>query len=103
MYNPPFLENELLVKLAATINKMHVKEESSGNKRAEFSPLSPLTPLSIVKPGMANVDPLAGLLGNDTTESSSSASQSSSAAQPAPESKRQKKLAKKPKRVMIRG
>ncbi|KAK3821317.1 MAG: signal recognition particle, SRP19 subunit [Benniella sp.] len=94
-------KNELLVKLAASINNMHAKEETSGHKRSEFSPLSPLTPLSIVMPGMANADPL-GLLGGDTTESSSSA-QSSSAAQPTPESKRQKKLAKKPKRVMIRG
>jgi hypothetical protein len=96
-----FVENELLVKLAASINKMHAKEVTSGHKRSEFSPLSPLTPLSIVMPGMADADPL-GLLGGDTTESSSSA-QSSSAAQPTPESKRQKKLAKKPKRVMIRG
>ncbi|KAF9205837.1 signal recognition particle subunit [Haplosporangium sp. Z 27] len=94
-------KNELLIKLAATINKTHAKEESSGHKRSEFSPLSPLTPLSIVMPGMANADPLAGLLGgNDTTESPA---QSSSTPSTAPKSKRQEKLAKKPKRVMIRG
>ncbi|KAI7832485.1 SRP19 protein-domain-containing protein [Gamsiella multidivaricata] len=96
-------KNELLIRVAASINKMHAKEEASGHKRAEFSPLSPLTPLSIVMPGMADADPLAGLLGgNDTTEPSA-ASSSSAVQPPAPESKRQKKLAKKPKRVMIRG
>ncbi|KAF9195445.1 signal recognition particle subunit [Haplosporangium sp. Z 767] len=98
-------KRELLVKLAALINKIHSKEETSATKRAEYSPLSPLTPLSIVMPGMANANPLAGFLGDDTAESSQQqiGESSSSAAQPAPESKRQKKLAKKPKRVMIRG
>ncbi|KAG0004408.1 signal recognition particle subunit [Entomortierella chlamydospora] len=94
-------KNELLIKLAASINKTHAKEESAGNKRSEFSPLSPLTPLSIVMPGMANADPLAGFLGgNDTTESPDQPPSTSSTA---PKSKRQEKLAKKPKRVMIRG
>ncbi|KAF9942255.1 signal recognition particle subunit [Modicella reniformis] len=88
-------ENELLIKLAVEINKMHAKEE----RHSEFSPLSPLTPLSIVMPGMATADPLAGFLGDNTAESSS-ASQSSSVAQS--ESKRQKKLAKR-RKVMIRG
>ncbi|KAF9110244.1 signal recognition particle subunit [Mortierella sp. AM989] len=95
-------KNELLVRIAASINKTHAKEESAGNKRSEYSPLSPLTPLSIVMPGMANADPLAGLLGgNDTTESPEQSSSSTPAT--APKSKRQEKLAKKPKRVMIRG
>jgi hypothetical protein len=103
------IENELLIRIAASINKIHAKEETSGTKRPEYSPLSPLTPLSIVMPGMANADPLAGFLGGNDDSSSSSAAQqqigdsSSGAAQPSPESKRQKKLAKKPKRVMIRG
>jgi hypothetical protein len=98
-----------LVRVAASINKIHAREETSGTKRPEYSPLSPLTPLSIVMPGMANADPLAGFLGGDSSSSSSPAPQQqignspSSAAQPSPESKRQKKLAKKPKRVMIRG
>ncbi|KAG0066847.1 signal recognition particle subunit [Linnemannia elongata] len=102
-------KNELLIRIAASINKIHAREETSGTKRPEYSPLSPLTPLSIVMPGMANADPLAGFLGGNDDSSSSSAqpqigdSSSSGAAQPSPESKRQKKLAKKPKRVMIRG
>ncbi|KAK3846992.1 MAG: signal recognition particle, SRP19 subunit [Linnemannia gamsii] len=101
-------KNELLVRIAASINRIHAREETSGTMRPEYSPLSPLTPLSIVMPGMANVDPLAGFLGGDDSSSSSAAPQqqigdSSTAAQPSPESKRQKKLAKKPKRVMIRG
>jgi len=96
--------------LAASINKIHVKEEANGTERSEYSPLSPLTPLSIVMPGMAGSDPLAGFLGgNDEDEGSSSQQQqiagapSSSAAQPSPQSKRQLKKANKPKRVMIRG
>ncbi|KAF9135580.1 signal recognition particle subunit [Mortierella sp. 14UC] len=100
-------KHELLVRIAASINKIHAREETSGTKRPEYLPLSPLTPLSIVMPGMANADPLAGFLGGDDSSSSSAPQQqigdSSSAAQPSPESKRQKKLAKKPKRVMIRG
>ena len=81
------------------INKAHAREESSGKKRAEYSPLSPLTPLSIVMPEMANADPLAGLLGGNDSET-----QGQSSTTPAqPKSKRQEKLAKKPKRVMIRG
>jgi hypothetical protein len=98
-----FVERALLVRLAASINKIHAREEKSGSdKRAEFSPLSPLTPLSIVMPGMANADPLAGFLGNDASEGSSQQAIESSSA-PKTESKRQQKLAKKPKRVMIRG
>ncbi|KAI1319023.1 signal recognition particle subunit [Mortierella claussenii] len=99
-------KNELLVRLAAIINKNHAKDESAGHKRSEFSPLSPLTPLSIVMPGMANADPLAGLLGSNDTTEPSSAQGGPSAASPnpnQPKSKRQEKLAKKPKRVMIRG
>ncbi|KAF9310387.1 signal recognition particle subunit [Podila horticola] len=93
----------LLVRLATSINKIHAREEKSGgDKRSEFSPLSPLTPLSVVMPGMANVNPLAGFLGdNDASEGSSQQAIESSA--PKTESKRQQKLAKKPKRVMIRG
>ncbi|KAF9897280.1 signal recognition particle subunit [Lobosporangium transversale] len=94
-------KNELLIQLAAIINKAHAKDESAGRKRSEYSPLSPLTPLSIAMPGMANADPLAALLGgNDTTEPATPQASSSS---PQPKSKRQEKLAKKPKRVMIRG
>ncbi|KAF9924144.1 signal recognition particle subunit [Linnemannia zychae] len=97
-------KHELLIRIAASINKIHAREEKSGTKRPEYSPLSPLTPLSIVMPGMANADPLAGFLGGDSSSSTQpQISESSSAAQPSPESKRQKKLAKKPKRVMIRG
>ncbi|KAG0036671.1 signal recognition particle subunit [Gryganskiella cystojenkinii] len=101
-------KRELLVRLAASINRIHAKEETDGTVRPEYSPLSPLTPLAVAMPGMANADPLAGLLGNDADEESSSSSQqqiagSSSAAQPSPTSKRQQKKANKPKRVMIRG
>ncbi|KAF9439051.1 signal recognition particle subunit [Entomortierella beljakovae] len=92
-------KGELLVRLAATINKAHAKE---GNKRSEYSPLSPLTPLSIVMPEMANANPLAGFLGADDNTTESPEPSSSTPATPA-KSKRQEKLAKKPKRVMIRG
>ncbi|KAF9430880.1 signal recognition particle subunit [Podila epigama] len=99
----------LLVQVAASINRIHAREaKSSAEPRSEYSPLSPLTPLSIVMPGMANSDPLAGFLGGsgntDNAGSSSSHQQSiTDSSQPNAESKRQKKLAKKPKRVMIRG
>ncbi|KAF9581773.1 signal recognition particle subunit [Lunasporangiospora selenospora] len=97
-------KRELLVKLAASINRVHAKEAAEGKERPEFSPLSPLTPLSIVAPGMANANPLAGFLGDtNEPEASSSTAAASNDAQPSTESKRQKKLAKRPKRVMIRG
>ncbi|KAG0304149.1 signal recognition particle subunit [Dissophora globulifera] len=97
-------KHDLLIRLAASVNRNHAKEESSGVKRSEFSPLSPLTPVSIVMPGMAGVDPLAGFLGgsDDTVGAPAIAGSPSNASQPNPESKRQKKQAKKPKRVMIR-
>ena len=103
------IERELLVRLATSINKIHAREEAEGTNRPEYSPLSPLTPLAVAMPGMANANPLAGLLGGDDEESSSSSTPqqqiagSSSAAQPSPTSKRQQKKANKPKRVMIRG
>ncbi|GJJ68142.1 signal recognition particle subunit SRP19 [Entomortierella parvispora] len=101
-------KRDLLIRLAASINKIHAREQAAGTERSEFSPLSPLTPLSIVMPGMAGQDPLAGLLGGNGEDEGSSQQQqiagaSSSAAQPSPQSKRQQKKANKPKRVMIRG
>ncbi|KAF9086159.1 signal recognition particle subunit [Mortierella sp. GBA35] len=102
-------KHELLIRIAASINKIHAREKAAGTERPEYSPLSPLAPLSVVMPGMAGADPLAGLFGGDDSSEPAqqqigdSSHSSSSAAQPTPESKRQKKLAKKPKRVMIRG
>ncbi|KAG0253852.1 signal recognition particle subunit [Actinomortierella ambigua] len=101
---------DLLIRLAALINKMHANEKEP---RAEFSPLSPLTPMSIAMPEMAGKDPLSsmfgamGMGGGDENSSNSGGalegSSSTHGAKPSPESKRQQKLAKKPKRVMIRG
>ncbi|KAG0237253.1 signal recognition particle subunit [Actinomortierella wolfii] len=97
-------KHELLIRLAALINKMHANEKEP---RSEFSPLSPLTPMSIAMPEMAGKDPLSSMfgamgMGGDDSNSQDASSSSTHGAKPSPESKRQQKLAKKPKRVMIR-